>query len=68
MRVLRSPSAHRALITIIVIVCFLIIVRSSRPGALQKKGFGVDNVVKMRPGIVYASLEYEWERGISRCE
>lgn len=33
-----------------------------RPGGLRDKGFGVDDVVKARPGIVYASLDaYGWE-------
>lgn len=43
-----------------------------RPGGLRDKGFGIEDVVKKKPGIVYASLcAYGWEgpwkdrRGVS---
>lgn len=39
-----------------------IFLQAYRPGGLREKGFGVEDVVKTRPGIVYASLTaYGWE-------
>lgn len=39
-----------------------VFLQAYRPGGLKDKGFGVDDVVNMRPGIVYASLTaYGWE-------
>lgn len=49
-----------------------VFLQAYRPGGLREKGFGVDDVAKARPGIVYASLNaYGWEgpwkdrRGVS---
>ncbi|CDO73975.1 hypothetical protein BN946_scf185043.g24 [Trametes cinnabarina] len=39
-----------------------VFLQAYRPGGLAGKGFGVNDVVRMRPGIVYASLcAYGWE-------
>ena len=39
-----------------------VFLQSYRPGGLAAKGFGVEEVAKARPGIVYASLRaYGWE-------
>ncbi|KAI0642994.1 CoA-transferase family III [Trametes meyenii] len=39
-----------------------VFLQAYRPGGLASKGFGVEDVVKRRPGIVYASLcAYGWE-------
>ncbi|KDQ62162.1 hypothetical protein JAAARDRAFT_121978 [Jaapia argillacea MUCL 33604] len=39
-----------------------VFLQAYRPGGLSEKGFGVKDVVNMRPGIVYASLTaYGWE-------
>ncbi|TFK93320.1 CoA-transferase family III, partial [Polyporus arcularius HHB13444] len=39
-----------------------VFLQAYRPGGLAAKGFGVDQVAKLRPGIVYASLcAYGWE-------
>ncbi|KAI0330818.1 CoA-transferase family III, partial [Cubamyces sp. BRFM 1775] len=39
-----------------------VFLQAYRPGGLAAKGFGVDDVAKRRPGIVYASLcAYGWE-------
>ncbi|KAH9892014.1 CoA-transferase family III [Cubamyces lactineus] len=39
-----------------------VFLQAYRPGGLAAKGFGVDEVAKRRPGIVYASLcAYGWE-------
>ncbi|KAI0917561.1 hypothetical protein AcW1_007269 [Taiwanofungus camphoratus] len=39
-----------------------VFLQAYRPGGLREKGFGVDDVAKARPGIVYASLNaYGWE-------
>ncbi|RPD56143.1 CoA-transferase family III [Lentinus tigrinus ALCF2SS1-7] len=39
-----------------------VFLQAYRPGGLASKGFGVDQVAKLRPGIVYASLcAYGWE-------
>ncbi|KAI0072040.1 CoA-transferase family III [Panus rudis PR-1116 ss-1] len=38
-----------------------VFLQAYRPGGLRDKGFGVDDVVQARPGIVYASLNaYGW--------
>jgi len=53
-----------------------VFLQSYRPGGLQQKGFGPEDVAKVRPGIVCANLTaYGWEgpwkdrRGVShrRC-
>ncbi|KAI0718214.1 CoA-transferase family III [Cerioporus squamosus] len=39
-----------------------VFLQAYRPGGLAAKGFGVDQVARLRPGIVYASLcAYGWE-------
>ena len=39
-----------------------VFLQAYRPGGLASRGFGVDEVTNMRPGIVYASLcAYGWE-------
>ncbi|KAI8986178.1 CoA-transferase family III [Trametes punicea] len=39
-----------------------VFLQAYRPGGLAGKGFGVENVVRVRPGIVYASLcAYGWD-------
>lgn len=39
-----------------------VFLQNYRPGGLAKKGFGVQDVITARPGIVYASLNaYGWE-------
>ncbi|KAH8114587.1 CoA-transferase family III [Phellopilus nigrolimitatus] len=39
-----------------------VFLQAYRPGGLREKGFGVEDLAKMRPGIVYASLSaYGWE-------
>ncbi|KAI0373808.1 CoA-transferase family III [Pilatotrama ljubarskyi] len=39
-----------------------VFLQAYRPGGLSAKGFGVEDVVKARPGVVYASLRaYGWE-------
>ncbi|KAI9064626.1 CoA-transferase family III [Trametes sanguinea] len=39
-----------------------VFLQAYRPGGLAGKGFGVEDVVSMRPGLVYASLcAYGWE-------
>ena len=39
-----------------------VFLQAYRPGGLASKGFAVDEVAKLRPGIVYASLcAYGWE-------
>ncbi|KAI0754607.1 CoA-transferase family III [Daedaleopsis nitida] len=39
-----------------------VFLQAYRPGGLAGKGFGVDEVAQMRPGIVYASLTaYGWD-------
>lgn len=39
-----------------------VFLQAYRPGGLAAKGFGPDDVAKLRPGIVYASLcAYGWE-------
>ena len=39
-----------------------VLLQAYRPGGLQEKGFGVEDVVAARPGVVYASLcAYGWE-------
>lgn len=38
-----------------------VFLQAYRPGGLHEKGFGVDELVKARPGLVYASLNaYGW--------
>lgn len=39
-----------------------VFLQSYRPGSLEKKGFGPDDVAKLRPGVVYASLT-AYQRG-----
>lgn len=39
-----------------------VFLQAYRPGGLAAKGFGAEDVAKLRPGIVYASLcAYGWE-------
>lgn len=39
-----------------------VFLQAYRPGGLAGKGFGVDEVIQARPGIVYASLTaYGWD-------
>lgn len=39
-----------------------VFLQAYRPGGLADKGFGVEDVVRARPGVVYASLTaYGWE-------
>ncbi|KAI0351418.1 CoA-transferase family III [Trametes cingulata] len=39
-----------------------VFLQAYRPGGLAAKGFGVEEVVNMRPGVVYASLRaYGWD-------
>ena len=39
-----------------------VFLQAYRPGGLSSKGFGVDDAAKIRPGIVYASLNaYGWD-------
>lgn len=49
-----------------------VFLQAYRPGGLEAKGFGAEELARMRPGIVYASLTaYGWEgpwkdrRGVS---
>jgi crotonobetainyl-CoA:carnitine CoA-transferase CaiB-like acyl-CoA transferase len=51
-----------------------VFLQAYRPGGLSDKGFGTEDLTKMRPGIVYASLTaYGWEgpwrdrRGVRLC-
>jgi hypothetical protein len=51
-----------------------VFLQAYRPGGLADKGFGPDTLAKLRPGIVYASLNaYGWEgpwkdrRGVRAC-
>lgn len=51
-----------------------VFLQSYRPGGLANKGFGVEEVAKARPGIVYASLTaFGWDgpwkdrRGVGHC-
>ena len=52
-----------------------VFLQSYRPGGMAAKGFGVEDVVRIKPGVVYASLNaYGWEgpwndrRGVSDKE
>ena len=50
-----------------------VFLQAYRPGGLAEKGFGVENLIRRKPGLVYASLNaYGWEgpwkdrRGVSQ--
>lgn len=67
---LNSPEDHQRLTSLLKDAD--VFLQAYRPGGLASKGFSVDEVAKMRPGIVYASLTaYGWEgpwkdrRGVS---
>lgn len=49
-----------------------VFLQAYRPGGMAAKGFGVEDVVRTRPGVIYASLNaYGWDgpwsdrRGVS---
>ena len=57
---LTSPADHQKLVDLVKEAD--VFLQAYRPGGLADKGFSVDEVTKIRPGIVYASLTaYGWD-------